>query len=120
MARVLIIERDPDLGEWLGETLNRFGHQALMATNGTEGMDLVDSVAPDLIVTSVALPEMDRLEDFHKLYDRLGPRIISISEEAPPGTALETADCLAASSTLHKPFTETELIDKVETVLASQ
>jgi DNA-binding response OmpR family regulator len=118
MARVLIIvQGDHELGECVGEVLALLGHQTLVATSGAHGWHLLDSVAPDLVITDVALPGIDRLEAFHRLYDRPGPKIIEIRDSC---RAWDSTEWPASAKTLHKPFTEAELVAAVEMAISGR
>lgn len=57
--RVLIIEDDKELSRLLQLDLKRFGYEAVIASNGLEGLRLFHDVRPDLVVLDVALPLMD-------------------------------------------------------------
>jgi DNA-binding response OmpR family regulator len=118
MARVLIVvERDPELGEFLREALARIGHQTLMTTNAAQGLRLLESAAPDLVITNVLVRELDRLESFQRLYGRPGPKIIAIGDDRDRGTASEMTERHSANRILYKPFTQTELVAAVKSVL---
>jgi DNA-binding response OmpR family regulator len=62
MARILIIDDDPDTRDFLEHTLNLAHHQTFTAAEGREGLKrfLCDPV--DLVITDIFMPELDGLE----------------------------------------------------------
>ena len=61
-ARILIIEDNPANSELMGYMLSAFGHTPLFAGSGEEGLAMVRSEIPDLVVCDIHLPGMDGYE----------------------------------------------------------
>ena len=59
MARILIVEDEPDIVLSLEEDLRRQGYQTQVATNGEQGLLLGKDGPWDLILLDVMLPRMD-------------------------------------------------------------
>ncbi len=59
MARILIVEDEPDLSLSLEEDLRRQGHQTQLAEDGEQGLRLGKQGGSDLILLDVMLPKMD-------------------------------------------------------------
>ena len=59
MARILIVEDEPDIVLCLEEDLHRQGHDIRVAKDGKEGLELGRSGGWDLILLDVMLPKMD-------------------------------------------------------------
>ncbi|HEU5097579.1 MAG TPA: response regulator [Roseiflexaceae bacterium] len=59
MARMLVIEDNPANLELMAYLLQAFGHTALVARDGEEGLAMARSELPDLIVCDVQMPRMD-------------------------------------------------------------
>jgi len=60
MARtILVVEDNPAQAERVRWLLKGEGYQVQLAANGRDGLQLVQSSAPDLIMSDVGLPEMD-------------------------------------------------------------
>lgn len=56
--RILAIEDDPDTREMYSRMLRDEGHEAILAADGVEGLQLLDP-KPDLVILDLALPGMD-------------------------------------------------------------
>ena len=59
MARILIVEDEPDLILSLEEDLRRQGHETQLAGDGVQGLRLGKQDGWDLILLDVMLPKMD-------------------------------------------------------------
>ncbi len=59
MAKILIVEDEPDIVLCLEEDLHRQGHDTRVATDGAQGLELGTHGAWDLILLDVMLPKMD-------------------------------------------------------------
>jgi len=59
MARILIVEDEPDIVLSLEEDLRRQGHQSTHAGDGMQGLELGKQGQWDLILLDVMLPKMD-------------------------------------------------------------
>lgn len=59
MARVLVIDDEPDVLLLCRVNLEHAGHEVLEATDGEEGLALVRSAQPDVVVLDLMLPLID-------------------------------------------------------------
>lgn len=59
MAKILIVDDDPDVVEALNLLLKGQGHETAEAYNRKEGMQQVTSFAPDLIILDVMMEQPD-------------------------------------------------------------
>jgi two-component system cell cycle response regulator len=62
MARVLVVEDQPENLELMVYLLQAFGHETLTAGNGAEGVAAVTQGRPDLVVMDLQMPVMDGYE----------------------------------------------------------
>src|ERR1041384_5243175 len=62
MQKILVIDDMSIVRDPLAAALRAVGHQATTAANGREGLALVASDPPDLILLDLRMPEMDGLE----------------------------------------------------------
>lgn len=60
--RILVIDDEPDARELLAYVLGSAGAEVVTAANGFEALDLLGRSAPDLVISDVAMPEMDGYE----------------------------------------------------------
>lgn len=57
MARLLVIEDEPDLREVLDYNLSKEGHRVHLAATAAEGLALAREVKPDVVLLDVMLPD---------------------------------------------------------------
>lgn len=60
--RILVIEDNPDMRDFLQRILERRGYSYLGAADGVEGMELALSERPDLVLMDLSLPTLDGYE----------------------------------------------------------
>ncbi|UCG40739.1 MAG: response regulator, partial [Acidimicrobiia bacterium] len=62
MTAILVVEDDKGVRESLSRALRYEGYEVEAAPDGIEAMQVLDKVAPDVIVLDVMMPVMDGLE----------------------------------------------------------
>jgi CheY-like chemotaxis protein len=105
MARILIVEDEPDIRFMMRLIFEGAGYKVTEARDGAIGLKSVKARRPDLVITDVMMPTMDGLEFIKRL--RSDPKtaaipILVVSSNSDLGTA--------ADARLPKPFTRRELL----------
>lgn len=120
MARVLIIEDDNEVREFLESLLDRAGYATITAVNGKEGVAIFNTSPVDLVITDIIMPEKDGIETIMDM-KRANPalKVIAISGggRAEPENYLHSAMLLGADRTIKKPFTNEDILEAVRTLL---
>jgi two-component system CheB/CheR fusion protein len=62
MAKILLIEDNPDAAEMLGMLLEFQGHLVARATSGQAGIALADTFLPHVIIVDLLLPDIDGID----------------------------------------------------------
>ncbi len=119
MPHILIIDDDPGMREALEQNLESAGHKTLQAADGRQALQVMRHTAPDLILLDLLMPEMDGIELLQSLQGKPRPKIIAMSGAPEGWNVLHVAQKMGATRTLAKPFTPTDVLRAVETVLAS-
>ena len=60
--RILLVDDEPDILEFIEYNLVKEGYDVHTASNGREGVALAKKLLPDLILLDVMMPEMDGVE----------------------------------------------------------
>jgi CheY-like chemotaxis protein len=55
---VMIVEDDPDIRETISEVLEDEGYAVISASNGAEALELLRSIAPQVILIDLSMPVM--------------------------------------------------------------
>jgi DNA-binding NtrC family response regulator len=118
MARILVIDDDPDMRAMLEQTLKPAGHEDNLAADGKEGMEQHCTSPADLVITDLYMPNQEGLETIGELRRRFPEvAIIAMSGKTAALTMLSVAQKFGAVGILQKPFAADELIAAVEKAL---
>jgi two-component system alkaline phosphatase synthesis response regulator PhoP len=60
--KILLVDDEPDILDFLGYNLRKEGYEVFTATNGSEAIGIAKKELPHLIVLDVMMPEMDGIE----------------------------------------------------------
>ena len=60
--RILLIDDEPDILEFLSYNLRKEGFQVFTSQNGRNGIEMAQKINPHLIMLDVMMPEMDGIE----------------------------------------------------------
>lgn len=111
--RVLVVDDEPDLRALYSINLEDAGHEVLTASNGAEGLGVVQRDHPDVVLLDLTMPVMDGyefLQRLRKMPDRQETPAIVVSAVATGGYSRK----LGASCFMSKPFDAEELVNAVE------
>jgi len=107
--RLLIIDDDLGVREYLSALLGRFGHTVFTASSGEEALEGLTGSRPDLITLDVVLEGMDGIETLRRLKKRLPDvPVVMISGHGHARIIVEAMQ-LGAADFLRKPFEVEEL-----------
>jgi CheY-like chemotaxis protein len=120
VARILIIEDDPEVRDFLESLLERAGYETVTAANGKEGVDVFTTSPVDLVITDIIMPEKDGIETIMDM-KRLNPslKVIAISGggRSEPEDYLHSARLLGADQAIRKPFDNEDFVRSVRELL---
>ena len=120
MARVLVIDDEPDVLLLCRVNLEHAGHEVLEAIDGELGLEMVRSERPDLIVLDLMLPKVDGLTILALLgagKDTRGTPVIVLTAKAQREDQLRCWRA-GASAFIAKPFTPEDLATTVRSILS--
>jgi DNA-binding NtrC family response regulator len=104
MARILVVDDDPDIRTILADRLAARGHELLQATDGLKALELCARELPDLMLLDLDLPGADGLTVLERLrQESLPPTVVVITAFATIEKAVE-AMRRGAFDFLAKPF----------------
>jgi two-component system, NtrC family, response regulator PilR len=113
-ARLLVVDDEQSMREFLSICLGRAGYQVVTASGGAEAIRLMSERTFDLVITDLTMPAvggMQVLEHAVALPD--APLVIMITAFATPETAIEAMK-IGAYDYLTKPFK----VDEIQVVVA--
>ncbi len=107
--RVLVIDDDPGVRDYLEALVSRQGYQVFAVADGEHALKTLEETNPDLVTLDVVLPGMDGLETLRKLKQRLPEvPVVMLSGHGQARTIVEAMKH-GASDFLRKPFEVEEL-----------
>jgi len=120
MAKVLIADDEPNIVTSLEYLMGKKGHEVRIARNGDEALELVETFRPDAILLDVMMPRMSGYEVCQKIRERPEWRNTKIVILSARGREAEVHKglSLGADAYLTKPFSNQQLIEMVEELLA--
>ena len=114
--RVLVVEDEPQMQKFLGLALANEGYRALEATTGAEGVALVRTHNPDLVLLDLGLPDTDGMEVTKAIRAISAKPIIVISARGQEEDKVKALD-VGADDYLTKPFGTSELMARIRVAL---
>lgn len=116
MARVLVVDDEPNIREVVGLYLRRDGHTVVSAADGEEALEVFRKSEPDLVVLDLMLPKINGLEVCRRMQSERRVPLIMLTargeeEERIVGLSLGADDYVV------KPFSPRELAARVAAVL---
>jgi DNA-binding NtrC family response regulator len=112
--RVLAIDDEPAMTEWLKILLEHAGYEVKTALIGARGEEFFKSWRPDVVVTDMLLPDVDGI-DLVRKFKQLDPEaeVILISGQGNIPRSVEAVKA-GAFDFLEKPVDAERLLDKLE------
>lgn len=115
MSTILVIEDEETVRRFLAINLKARGYDVIEAENGRQGLELMRSVGPSLVLLDVRMPDLNGWEVLNE-----------VGEDAPPifvmtAYVLDAKACQeeypAITKLLFKPITARQLINAVRDVI---
>src|ERR1051325_265727 len=118
--RVLAIDDEPAMTEWLRINLEHAGYEVRAALIGTRGEELFRTWHPDAVVTDMMLPDVDGIELVRKFKQiDSDAEVIVVTGQGNIPRAVEAVKA-GAFDFLEKPIDAERLLDKLEKALKTK
>ena len=114
MARILIVEDNEDLRNFLRMKLESAGFKVTVAPSGAEALELMASEPADMVLTDVFMPEKDGMETIVEIRARYPQAtIIAMSgwDSRSDADYLRIAREIGAVRTFRKPFEPEQMVE---------
>ncbi len=118
MARILVVDDDPDLLKSLAMRLHYEGHTVTPADGGAMALSKLDREVPHMVITDLSMPDMDGLQLFEAIHRRypLMPVVILTANGTIPDAVRALQKGVFGYIT--KPFEGAALMREVDRALA--
>jgi len=115
MARILVIDDEPDIVRMVVKVLTARGHEVSSGRDGTEALAMVAADAPDALIVDANLPGIDGLEVVRRM--KTNPATQHVPVVLMSAAYLSLGEGPRADEYVVKPFTREVLIANVDRVL---
>jgi len=115
MPKILVIEDEEAISELIRLNLTMVGFNVVQAMDGQEGLDLIKSSNPDLILLDLMLPKIDGYDLLPEITSRNIPVILLTAKDSLKDKVKGFS--LGADDYITKPFEGMELIARIKAVL---
>ena len=119
MARILIIEDEPDLQEVLTYNLRQEGYDTASSVTGRDGLRLLRERVPDLVILDLMLPDTAGTEVCKTIKQQPGTKDVPVIMLTAKGEEVDRVVGfeLGADDYVVKPFSVRELLLRIRAVL---
>ncbi|ABX03235.1 MULTISPECIES: response regulator [Herpetosiphon] len=116
---IFIMDDDLALQMVMEIALREVGYEVVLANNGVEGIAQLETLKPDLIISDIMMPEMDGVEAFNQIRERIQDEgipmvIVTALNRKPWFSDLEEEGAVI----LQKPFEVDTFIDLINTMVS--
>ena len=122
MARVLVIDDEPDVLVLCRMNFEHAGHEVIEARDGQTGIDLARQNHPDAVVLDLMMPQVDGYEVLKALNEQWPGADVTVVILTAKAREEDRLRCLrdGADGFVTKPFSPQELVRTLEDLLALQ
>ena len=114
--KVLIVEDEQNIKNFMSTILAANGFDTLMAGSAKEALSMISSHCPDLIILDLGLPDMDGMEVLKQVRAWSSVPVIVVSARTHEGDKVAALD-LGADDYIEKPFGTSELLARIRTAI---
>ena len=113
MARILVVDDEPDILLLHRLNLEAAGHEVLLAADGMKALERIEADRPDCVVLDVMMPVLDGWGVLEALQARDdAPPVLVVSAKSTTAD-IEHALSIGARGFLAKPFNQQMLLEQV-------
>jgi len=113
---LLVVDDEPNIVELLSASLRFAGYDVTTATHGAEALRKAREVEPDLVVLDVMMPELNGFETLEELRRVSNVPVIMLTVKGEESDKVRGLG-LGADDYVTKPFSQRELLSRIQAVL---
>jgi len=120
--KVLIADDEANIVTALEYLLHRSGYEVRVAATGEEALREIESFGPDLVLLDVMMPQISGYDVCQRIRERAEWSDIKIIMLSARGREAEVSKGLSLGADLYitKPFSNAELVSRIDALLSGQ
>ena len=119
MAKILAVDDSVSMRQMVEFTLKSAGHEVVLATDGTEALDVAKTASVDLVLTDVNMPQMDGITLIRNLRTlpsyKFTPMLMLTTESGTEKK--QEGKAAGATGWIVKPFNPDQLVATIARVI---
>ena len=119
MTKILVIEDDPNVADFVKRGLIQSGFNVEVAETGHQGLKMAQSDNPDLVVLDLMLPDIDGIDVCRQIHAGSDMGIVILTARGVVGERVRGLEA-GADDYLPKPFAFEELVARIHALLRRQ
>jgi len=117
--RILVVDDEKDIRELMEIAITSRGHHCTIVPDGEAAIRMMRDEQPEVVITDVEMPNMDGVELTKRIKAEFTADVIILTGYAPQHAYAEFIE-IGASDFVRKPVTPSEVIARLERVLAER
>jgi len=117
---IVYIEDDPEMIDLVALILSRQGYKVTGANGGREGLEVVKTASPDLILLDLMMPDMDGWDVYQQLKSEESTRsipVIVITAKAQTIDRVLGLQIAKVDDYISKPFRPADLVTSIQKII---
>ena len=118
MANILVVDDSEMFREIMKDILEKAGQTVVgMAVNGREGVEMYESLQPDIVTMDITMPEMGGIEALGKIMEADPLAKVVMVSSAGQESVVNEAMIIGACAFLQKPYELEQVLEVLMDVL---
>ncbi len=121
MKKIVIVDDEPNIVMTLEYTFKKQDFEVYIARDGSEALDILESVVPDVIMLDVMMPKVDGYQTLKSIKenDRLKDTKVVFLTAKNKASDIEKGLKLGADKYLTKPFSVKKIVSEINELIVS-
>lgn len=117
MATIVVIEDEVRLRDLIIDELEDAGHAVHAASDGVEGLEIIENTTPDVVCCDVNMPRMNGLQmkvEIESRREQIGEHLFIFISAQVSQTDVDEAKAIGADHYIKKPIDYDHLMEVIE------